>query len=108
MKLAQYKYNPEYKDKWNSGGIFTVSNFNNNSNSIFPAYRLRIQTLPGVEFNINNSLDWVEVGYDGVYELDLGSQPLITSLRFSSNSLNNITNTNSELLVEIFYEGKYN
>jgi hypothetical protein len=42
MKLAQYKYNPEYKDKWNSGGIFTVSNFNNNSNSIFPAYRLRI------------------------------------------------------------------
>lgn len=118
MKLAQFRLfnagtsemTEAVKTSWANGSAFKY----NGNISVFPAYRIRIQTLPGVQFNINDSLDWVTVGYDGVYELDLGTQPLITNLKFSTNSLDNVAATMSStgatkegILLEIFFEGGY-
>ena len=118
MKLAQFRLitsndntvSNEIKQSWANGNAFKY----NNNISVFPAYRIRIQTIPGVQFNINDSLDWVTIGYDGVYELDLGSQPLITGLKFSNNSLENVIAamdrtgaTKEGILLEIFFEGGY-
>lgn len=102
MKFTQFKLikvsDKQNMQDWENGSVF---------NSALPAYRLRIQTEPNVNFNLNNSLSWCTTGYDGIYELDLGSsQPLITSLRFSHNSLDNLS-INSEILVEVFYNGGY-
>lgn len=109
MKLAQFKYTTNSSaselEGWISGSIFRT--VQSNSFSVFPAYRLRIQGMSGIKFNINNSFSWCTLGYDGVYELDLGSsQPLITNLRFARTSLENLP-SNVEILVEIFYEGGF-
>lgn len=124
MRIRQYRFMDDVKacpstedtpDKKLSGslnGWLTGAKFTTN----LPAYGLRIQTLPGLQFNLNSSLDWVTVGYDGVYELDLGNtQPLISVIRFSRQSLTNILNNYEKdssfgkegILIEIFYEGSY-
>jgi len=67
--------------------------------------QLGIQSLPGTEIYINGSEEPVIVGLTGIYELDLKLDMKITSLRFSSSSMDNIKNNNSAyLIVDCVYE----
>lgn len=67
--------------------------------------QLGIQALPGTKFYINGSDSPVLVGFSGLFNLDLTDQGEITELRFDSNSLKHIKDTNSILIIDIAYTG---
>ena len=70
-----------------------------------PMVQLGIQSLPGTEIYINGSEEPVIVGLTGIYELDLKLDMKITSLRFSSSSMDSIkNNTSAYLIVDCVYE----
>ena len=67
--------------------------------------QLGVQSLPGTEIYINGSEDPIIIGLTGLYELDLKAGTTITSLRFGSQSMNNIKNNeNAFLIVDCIYQ----
>lgn len=79
------------------------------SGSVFSQYtpmkQLGIQTLPGVKFYLNGSIEPVTIGATGIYELNVENMTEITSLRFDSASLNMINEIETGyLIVDILYE----
>ena len=75
----------------------------------FPVLQFGIQSLPGTKFYLNNSVDPVEVGITGIYELDLSTGATITALRFDKTSLETIiNNTTAFLIVDTVYETEEN
>lgn len=72
-----------------------------------PITQLGIQTLPGTEFYLNNSVTPVLVGSTGIYELDLEGLSAITALHFDKASLSAISkNPNAYLIIDIIYDSK--
>ena len=72
-----------------------------------PITQLGIQTLPGTEFYLNNSVTPVLVGSTGIYELDLEGLSAITALHFDKVSLQAISsNVNAYLIIDIIYDSK--
>lgn len=93
-----YNYPPEItQTKLSSGSIF--QNFT-------PIVKLGIQSIPGTKFRINANLEWIILGINGMYEIDLtNSSASINSLTFDDQSLLNIQNNkNGYLLIDIMYE----
>ena len=80
------------------------------SGSIFNAYtpmkQLGIQTMPGVKFYLNNSIEPIIIGSTGIYELNVENLTEITSLSFDTTSINMINETpsTSYIIVDILYE----
>lgn len=78
------------------------------SGSVFAPYvpiiQLGIQSLPGVQFCVNDNIDSITIGNTGIYELELDTQVSIAKLRFSSKSIEMIENsTDLGLIVDILY-----
>lgn len=70
-----------------------------------PMVQLGVQSMPGTEMYLNGSEEPVIIGSTGIYELDLKLGTTITSLRFSSQSMNNIKNNeNAFLIVDCVYQ----
>ena len=109
-KIMQYRFFEENGDQNQPNTSYEMITKNNLINgAIFsnrtPITQLGIQTLPGTKFYLNNSVDPVEVGITGIYELDLEGISYITSIKFDKASMNLINqNTNAYLIVDILYE----
>lgn len=88
----------------NRKNLATGSIFFNSSNLTSIA-ALGIQTLPGVKFYLNDSVDSIIIGSTGVFELNLASNYEVTSLRFDTESLNLIgdASNGAYLIVDIVY-----
>lgn len=71
-----------------------------------PIKQLGIQTMPGVKFYLNNSVEPIIVGSTGIYELNVENMTDITALYFDATSINMINNTPSlsYIIVDILYE----
>lgn len=80
------------------------------SGSIFKDYtpmkQIGIQTMPGVKFYLNGSVEPIVVGSTGIYELNVENLTEITALTFDTVSINMINNTPSlsYIIVDILYE----
>ena len=65
---------------------------------------LGIQTLPGVQFYLNDSIDTIIIGPTGIYELNLSDGYEIKALRFTDASLTLIENNPSAyLIIDVIY-----
>lgn len=71
-----------------------------------PMKQIGIQTLPGVKFYLNNSIEPIVVGSTGIYELNVENLTEITALTFDTISINMINDTPSlsYIIVDILYE----
>jgi predicted nucleic acid-binding Zn-ribbon protein len=52
--------------------------------------QIGIQTMPGVKFYLNNSIEPIIVGSTGIYELNVENLTEITALSFDTTSINMI------------------
>lgn len=69
---------------------------------------LGIQGLPGTKFYLNNSTFPIEIGFTGIYELDLEGVGNIFAIKFDGTTLDkydNPANSNARLLIDIVFEG---
>ena len=113
-KIMQYRFFEENGNQNQPNTSYEMITKNNLINgAIFsnrtPITQLGIQTLPGTKFYLNNSVDPVEVGITGIYELDLSAGATITALRFDKTSLETIiNNTTAFLIVDTVYETEEN
>lgn len=72
-----------------------------------PIVQLGVQGLPGTKFEVNTSPEPILIGSTGIYELDLANGVTISSLKFNSQSIENIQNNNSAyLIVDIIYDNQ--
>ena len=80
-----------------SGSIF---------NQYTPMKQIGIQTMPGVKFYLNNSIEPIIIGSTGIYELNVENLTEITALSFDTTSINMINETpsTSYIIVDILYE----
>ena len=87
------------KKNLTSGSVFF------NSGNLISIASLGIQTLPGVKFYLNDSVDSIIVGSTGIYELNLADSYEVTSLRFDSESLSLIGDSSNSayLIIDIVY-----
>lgn len=71
-----------------------------------PIKQLGIQTLPGVKFYLNNSIEPIIVGSTGIFELNVENMTEITALSFDGTSIQMINETpsTSYIIVDILYE----
>ena len=109
-KIMQYRFFEENGNQNQPNTSYEMITKNNLINgAIFsnrtPITQLGIQTLPGTKFYLNNSVDPVEVGITGIYELDLDGQAEIVKLTFSETSMERIEeNSNGYLIVDVLYD----
>jgi hypothetical protein len=68
---------------------------------------LGIQALPGTKFYLNNSTFPITIGFTGIYELEMGTNGYIYSIRFDATSLARYTGgaESDRILIDIIYEG---
>ena len=87
------------KEGLSNGNIF---------NNYLPMKQIGIQTIPGVQFYLNNGYDPITIGSTGIYELNVDNLTDITSLWFNPISLDQIDNSPSTtyLIVDMLYEVK--
>lgn len=72
-----------------------------------PIVQLGVQGLPGTKFEVNASPEPILIGSTGIYELDLENGVTISSLKFNSQSIENIQSNNSAyLIVDIIYDNQ--
>lgn len=106
-KVYQIRYYGDGNDK-NQPSSLTGNRLR--SGSVFSQYtpmkQLGIQTMPGVKFYLNNSVEPVQVGATGIYELNVENMTEITALSFDTTSINMINQTPSTgyIIVDILYE----
>lgn len=87
-------------EKLQSGDIF----FSSSDTLSTTIVSLGIQTIPGVQFYLNDSVDTVIVGSTGIYELNLSDGYEIKALRFTADSMELIDhNTSAYLIVDVVY-----
>ena len=82
-----------------SGSIFF------STSNLISIASIGIQTLPGVKFYLNDSVDSIIIGSTGIYELNISDNYEVTALRFDSDSielLSDVSN-NAYLIIDIIY-----
>lgn len=107
-KIMQFRY---YGDGHANNYPVNITSTNLSSGVIISQYcgkifQLGIQTLPGVQFSVNNSKDMIMIGTTGIYELNVEGYTEINALNFSNNSLKAIAQegTNGYLIIDIICE----
>ena len=109
-KVQQIRY---YGDRKSDSDKNQPANLTGNrlrSGSIFNQYtpmkQIGIQTMPGVKFYLNNSIEPIIIGSTGIYELNVENLTEITALSFDTTSINMINETpsTSYIIVDILYE----
>lgn len=105
-KVAQFRYYSNGDIRNYPNGV-VAKNFVSGKvfNGYYPIKQLGIQTLPGVEFHLNNGITPITIGYTGIYELELDDVSDITSLTFNAKSMNLLSqNPSAYLIIDIIYE----
>ena len=71
-----------------------------------PLKQIGIQTMPGVEFYLNGSIEPIIIGNTGIYELNVENLTDITSLSFDYKSLKMINDSPSTayIIVDMLYD----
>lgn len=99
-QVMQFRYYSEDNDKNYPAGI---NKANLKSGEIFSEYypiiQLGMQSLPGLNFYLNNSNTSVIIGSTGIYELDLEGYAEVNKLSIDEFSLDLINNNPSAYLI---------
>lgn len=109
-QIKQFRYYHSTSDNNYPTGYSSYSGMLVNGNifdNLGPISHIGIQGVPGTKFYLNESQYPIEIGYTGIYELDLGGYGHIYAIRFDKTDLQTkYTNTNSaRLFIDIVYEG---
>ena len=109
-KVQQIRYYGDNKSNSDKNQPAGLTGNKLRSGSIFQQYtpmkQLGIQTLPGVKFYLNNSIEPIIVGSTGIFELNVENMTDITALSFDNTSINMINDTpsTSYIIVDILYD----
>lgn len=109
-RVMQFRFYGENATDKNYPGDCTLTKLQNGKvfDGYTPIVQLGIQSLPGTQFYLNNSLvDPIVIGSTGIYELDIDGMAEITKLQFNKGSLETISSIpNASLIVDIIYDDK--
>ena len=109
-KIQQIRYYGDHKSDSDKNQPTNLTGNRLRSGSIFSQYtpmkQIGIQTMPGVKFYLNNSIEPIIIGSTGIYELNVENLTEITALSFDTTSINMINDTpsTSYIIVDILYE----
>ena len=109
-KVQQIRYYGDHKSDSDKNQPAKLTGNRLRSGSIFSQYtpmkQIGIQTMPGVKFYLNNSIEPIIIGSTGIYELNVENLTEITALSFDTASINMINETpsTSYIIVDILYE----
>ena len=109
-KVQQIRYYGDHKSDSDKNQPTNLTGNRLRSGSIFSQYtpmkQIGIQTMPGVKFYLNNSIEPIVIGSTGIYELNVENLTEITALSFDTTSINMINQTpsTSYIIVDILYE----
>lgn len=109
-KVQQIRYYGDHKSDSDKNQPANLTGNRLRSGSIFSQYtpmkQIGIQTMPGVKFYLNNSIEPIVIGSTGIYELNVENLTEITALSFDTTSINMINETpsTSYIIVDILYE----
>ena len=109
-KVQQIRYYGDNKSDSDKNQPAKLTGNRLRSGSIFNQYtpmkQIGIQTMPGVKFYLNNSIEPIVIGSTGIYELNVENLTEITALSFDTTSINMINETpsTSYIIVDILYE----
>lgn len=109
-KVQQIRYYGDHKSDSDKNQPTNLTGNRLRSGSIFSQYtpmkQIGIQTMPGVKFYLNNSIEPIIIGSTGIYELNVENLTEITALSFDTTSINMINETpsTSYIIVDILYE----
>ena len=107
-KVQQIRYYGEGKTSLNQPASLNGAQLRSGSvfNKYTPMIQLGIQTMPGVKFFLNNSVDPIIVGNTGIYELNVENMTEITALSFDTTAINmiNANPSTAYIIVDILYE----
>ena len=109
-KVQQIRYYGDHKSDSNKNQPANLTGNRLRSGSVFSQYtpmkQIGIQTMPGVKFYLNNSIEPIIIGSTGIYELNVENLTEITALSFDTTSINMINETpsTSYIIVDILYE----
>lgn len=109
-KVQQIRYYGDHKSDSDKNQPANLTGNRLRSGSIFSQYtpmkQIGIQTMPGVKFYLNNSIEPIIIGSTGIYELNVENLTEITALSFDTTSINMINETpsTSYIIVDILYE----
>lgn len=99
-QIYQYRYYPKLDTRNQPEDLNEINLVNG---TIFadkmPIIQLGIQTLPGVQFYLNGSTNPITIGTTGIYELDMSTEAIITSLRFDYESIQLIKGSQTAYLI---------
>ena len=110
-KVQQIRYYGDHKSDSDKNQPANLTGNRLRSGSVFSQYtpmkQIGIQTMPGVKFYLNNSIEPIIIGSTGIYELNVENLTEITALSFDTTSINMINETpsTSYIIVDILYEG---
>lgn len=108
-KIKQFRYYSEtdsknYPETSSSGTLAGQYENGNVFKGVFPISQLGIQALPGTKFYLNGNIHYITIGSSGIYDLDIKNGARVTELRFSSDSMSRIANSDSGyLIVDVLY-----
>lgn len=106
-KIEQARYYSYNDTERNQPKDVTMMNFVSGAvfKNKYPIIQLGIQTMPGVKFYINNSVEPIIIGSSGVYDIELDGIAEINQLSFDAESMNTIRNNpGNYLIVDYIYE----
>lgn len=105
-QVKQFRYYNEGNASKNTDGITKNDLVSANIFFNYPEItQLGIQTLPGVEFYLNNSIYSIQIGNTGIYELDVKGITSITNIHFDAESISMIDKSpTGYLIIDIIYE----
>lgn len=106
-KVYQYRYYGEgveknYPYELNREHLISGDIFSKTGKSSIT--HLGIQASPGTTFFLNNSDNPIQVGKTGIYEINLNGYGFITSIIFSTGTLDKVNEDNG-IIMDIIYEG---
>ena len=104
-KVAQIRYYGDNEDSKNQPRNLTSVQLRSGSDYM-PLKQIGIQTMPGVEFYLNGSIEPIIIGNTGIYELNVENLTEITSLSFDYKSLKMINDSPSTayIIVDMLYD----
>ena len=109
-KVQQIRYYGDHKSDSDKNYPANLTGNRLRSGSIFNQYtpmkQIGFQTMPGVKFYLNNSIEPIVIGSTGIYALNVENLTEITALSFDTTSINMINETpsTSYIIVDILYE----
>ena len=79
-----------------------------NSEDLISIASLEIETWPGIQFYLNDSVDPIIVGASGVFELSLADNFELNALRFKKESVDLLMDSSNDayLIVNVVYNTK--